>query len=330
MDETKKKINNIKIYLATPKELSNEKEQIELFFQKINNGLLEKNIFYELVIWEQSNSSISKQRIQDYINKQILECDIVIVLFYTKIGHFTSQELTLAYQGQKEGKNPKYLLLFFKNSPIKPSEIDQDIFEVNKLRELVSHHEQIYHTFNDTEDLLKQIQIQLDLITSEYLIASSKNTINDNDINKKLIFISYSHQDDYWLNKVKKSLMILKNEGIELNVWDDTKIKAGMKWKKEIESALSKSGVAILLVSLDFESSDFIVNNELPPLLKSAEETGLKILPLIIRPSRFKKNKYLSDFQSVNNPEQALSKLNESEQDEILIKLIDIVEEYIQ
>ncbi len=61
---------------------------------------------------------------------------------------------------------------------------------------------------------------------------------------------------------------------ILLKFIEPTKIKAGDKWKEKIERALEKSAIAILLISADFLASDFIVDNELPPLLKSAEGKG--------------------------------------------------------
>jgi hypothetical protein len=145
------------------------------------------------------------------------------------------------------------------------------------------------------------------------------------------VFISYSHDDDpKWLKKVQTHLQALENEGTPVNLWDDTKIKAGMIWRDEIEKGLRTTKVAILLVSTNFLASDFISKDELPPLLKAAEQDGATILPLILKTSRYANHKKLSKFQAVNDPQkEPLSKLTEDEQDDILVRLTDRISELL-
>ena len=51
--------------------------------------------------------------------------------------------------------------------------------------------------------------------------------------------------------------------------------------------------IGILLVSADFLASDFVVNNELPPLFAAAEENGTLIIPIVVKPSGFKRHEEL-------------------------------------
>ncbi|HET6454851.1 MAG TPA: TIR domain-containing protein [Armatimonadota bacterium] len=128
------------------------------------------------------------------------------------------------------------------------------------------------------------------------------------------VFISYSHHDREYLDRLLVHLKPLEREGL-VDLWVDTRLKAGDRWKKEIEKALNRATVAILLVSADFLASDFITGNELPPILRNAEETGTRIVPVIVKPCRFMRDKSLRHFQAINDPKESLILLNPGEQE---------------
>jgi hypothetical protein len=112
---------------------------------------------------------------------------------------------------------------------------------------------------------------------------------------------------------------------MSVDTWEDSRIKPGMKWRVEIEEALGNAKVAILIVSADFLASDFVMNEEIPTLLRSAESGGVVIMPLIIAPSLFDQS-VMACFQAINSPENALSKLTSHKRDEILVRLAMSIE----
>lgn len=143
------------------------------------------------------------------------------------------------------------------------------------------------------------------------------------------VFISYSHVDREYLARLQIHLRpLIKENRIEL--WDDTRIKAGEKWKEEISRALTRAAIAVLLISADFLASDFVVDNELPPLLRSAEEQGTTILPLILKPCRFLRDRNLSVFQAINNPSEPLMKLSQNDQEELYARVSERIENELQ
>ena len=93
---------------------------------------------------------------------------------------------------------------------------------------------------------------------------------------------------------------------------------------------MNEAYVAILIISADFLASDFIQNNELPAILNSARERGIKIISIVVKPSRFTKHPSLSEFQSVNDSSTPLNKLDINAQEEAWVKLADEVERYIK
>jgi nucleotide-binding universal stress UspA family protein len=145
---------------------------------------------------------------------------------------------------------------------------------------------------------------------------------------RKGVFISYSHADAKWLKRLQKHLKPLQREGIE--VWDDTRLKAGEQWREEIREALAKTRVAVLLISADFVASDFIDTNELPPLLKAAEEDGATILPVIVSASRFLRIESLARFQAVNDPAKPLVQMSIGNREKVLDDVARAVEDALR
>jgi len=145
---------------------------------------------------------------------------------------------------------------------------------------------------------------------------------------KPLIFVSYSHKDDDWLNEIKLQLTPLLRDNETLQVWDDTKIAAGDKWGDQIERALAEATVAVLLVSKNFLGSSFIYQNELPPLMKAVDTRGLTILWVLVSPCRYETIK-LDKFQAAHEINESLQGLKEKSQarlDEVLKQIGEKIE----
>ena len=142
------------------------------------------------------------------------------------------------------------------------------------------------------------------------------------------VFISYSHQDIHWLERLQVHLRPLERKGL-LERWDDTRIKPGMRWREEIQQALASTKVAVLLVSADFLASDFIAEHELPSLLHAAEQEGALILPVIVGSCLFDKEPDLAQFQTVNEPDQPLNALDEAKQEELLLSVAKAINDAV-
>lgn len=139
------------------------------------------------------------------------------------------------------------------------------------------------------------------------------------------LFISYSHQDQVWLDRLKRHLEPLNRQGL-IDSWDDTRIRPGDDWRQEIQAALDAAKVAVLLVTADFFASKFIADNELPPLLAAAEGKGVRIISVLVGPSRFERTPALSHFQAVNSPQKLLKGMSEYEWETVLNGLAETIE----
>jgi hypothetical protein len=138
------------------------------------------------------------------------------------------------------------------------------------------------------------------------------------------VFISYSHADSEWLRRLRVHLRPLERMSI-VDIFDDTTIQIGRRWKEEIETALASAKFAILLISADFLASDFIHENELPPLLSAAERDGAMIIPIIVSPCGFEQTESLARFQAANSPMNPLISVTKSEQEAVLARVANAV-----
>ncbi|HEV7396946.1 MAG TPA: toll/interleukin-1 receptor domain-containing protein [Pyrinomonadaceae bacterium] len=142
------------------------------------------------------------------------------------------------------------------------------------------------------------------------------------------VFISYSHQDEKWLIDLRTHLKPLEREGL-IELWDDTGIKAGLKWPQQIKDALATANVAVLLVSASFLASRFINSNELPALLETAKAKGTLILPIIVSACGFERTKELQEFQAFNPPDKPLNTMTRGNRDKLFKKVADRINEAV-
>jgi hypothetical protein len=101
-------------------------------------------------------------------------------------------------------------------------------------------------------------------------------------VTQPVIFISYSHRDEKEKDRLLSHLGVLQHQGL-IDLWSDDRIGAGADWKQEIKEAMAQAKVAILLISANFLTSDFILGEEVPSLLKRRKSEGLTIFPVIAK-----------------------------------------------
>lgn len=147
------------------------------------------------------------------------------------------------------------------------------------------------------------------------------------------IFISYSHLDQEWLDRLLKQLSILRREGI-LEFWSDKELSPGDRWRAEIEQAIEKATLAILLVSANFLDSSFIMEKELPALLEKLKEGNLhKIMPLIVSSCLWKQYPEIASLEvrPKHNNRDCLSLGNAAEQEKDIADFsAEVIKEFRQ
>lgn len=142
------------------------------------------------------------------------------------------------------------------------------------------------------------------------------------------VFISYSRKDRIWLDRLQTMLKPLVRSGA-ISVWAGTSIQPGERWKEELQKALASTKVAVLLVSDNFLASDFITQEELPPLLTAAKEGEVRILWLYVSHCRVDATP-IPDYQAVHDLTQPLDELPEAAWKRVLHDAAEAIEEAVR
>jgi tetratricopeptide (TPR) repeat protein len=107
-------------------------------------------------------------------------------------------------------------------------------------------------------------------------------------------FISYSKIDGEsntdgvnYLEDFKKHLAPLSRFDKLITTWDDTQLMAGEDWDASIKENLDSSDIVFLLVSSDFLTTRYIIDEEIAIAMKRHGDKECLIIPIIIRKCGF-------------------------------------------
>ncbi len=101
------------------------------------------------------------------------------------------------------------------------------------------------------------------------------------------VFVSYSHRDESWVQEGTFGLIpwlaqqVKKNE---IEIWQDRVLRQlpGAEYRKLIKSEIDRAHMAILLISQDFVTSDFIQKFELPWIRERVERGEMSLIPILV------------------------------------------------
>lgn len=106
--------------------------------------------------------------------------------------------------------------------------------------------------------------------------------MSDNSGSPARIFLSYAHEDEELKDELDKHLKVLRRSS-KIEVWSDRALIAGEAWDQAIMSELNDASIILLLVSVDFNASDFIWDKELAVAMARHQAGTARVVPVILR-----------------------------------------------
>lgn len=96
------------------------------------------------------------------------------------------------------------------------------------------------------------------------------------------VFISYSHEDELMKRELDKSLIGLKRSN-KVEVWHDRMLLPSTVWDYTIKQELEAADIILLLISVDFNNSQYIWDQELAVAMQRHEIGETRVIPVILR-----------------------------------------------
>ena len=162
------------------------------------------------------------------------------------------------------------------------------------------------------------------------------------------VFLCYARKDNEdpdpkarWLDRLREHLDPLLGHD-ELWTFSDNDIRAGERWHDRIQRQLEGVRAAVLLVSPSFLASQYVRDHELPKLLGRAQEGGVELIPVFLRPCVVARLRFrypdprtgpgafdLTSLQGIGSPKRSLIQMTYAEQELALVGLAERVQELV-
>ncbi len=159
-----------KIFLASSAELKDDRDQFEILMCRKNKEWVKRDVFLELVIWEDFLDAVSRTRLQDEYNQAIRDCDIFAMLFWTKVGKYTEEEFETAFK-QFKATNKPFIFTYFKKPPTGADNANEEgqtsLSAFQKKLKALGHFQTVYE---NTEGLLLHFTQQLEKLADSGFI----------------------------------------------------------------------------------------------------------------------------------------------------------------
>jgi hypothetical protein len=166
-----------KLFLASSSELKEDRKEFEIFINRKNNDWVDRGVFLELVLWEDFLDAVSRTRLQDDYNKAIRECDIFVMLFFSKVGQYTEEEFETAF-GQFKATNKPFIFTYFKDAQISlGSANEDDLMSLLAFKKKLSALGHFYTRYKNIDELKFHFDQQLDKLAASGFVEfkSDKN-----------------------------------------------------------------------------------------------------------------------------------------------------------
>ena len=251
----------LKVFVASPSDVSSEREMLEDVIKEINVTLSDlTNVHLELVKWETHSRPGFGEDAQDVINQQINDdYDIFLGLMWGRFGSptkraesGTEEEFERAYQRLCKSPGSFEILFYFKDAGIPPSESDpEQLAKIAAFQHKLSfEYGGLYHIFRTDDEFQSNVRIHLSKIVQEWVNNPNRMGIEEFSKLKK-------HKDEIF--NPLANFSSISDEGVDDGILEITEnlekeVNITLKLLEEIGNAVELVGEKITKRTIETDS----------------------------------------------------------------------------
>lgn len=164
-----------KVFLASSEELKDDRRSFELMLARLNPQWRQRDITFDLVVWENFIDAMSKDGLQKEYDKAVQGCDLFVMLFFTKVGPYTLEEFETAFSGLKADSGPK-VYTYFRNDLVLTGDLDDHVKSLLDFKAKLRSLKHYPTNYRNAEDLQWQFSRQLELLYGGDGVSSAEIT----------------------------------------------------------------------------------------------------------------------------------------------------------
>jgi internalin A len=159
-------IRIINLFLASSNELESERKEIEIAMSRKNDTLRKQGFLVDLLIWEDNKYIGKSLRSQDNYNLEIEQCNLFAMLFYSKVGKYSSEEFEKAKSLFDKEAMPR-ICIFQKDKDLPKKMIKADSDSRYEFLERLNKIEHFPVLFENTDKLVNELEDTIDKLLQD-------------------------------------------------------------------------------------------------------------------------------------------------------------------
>ena len=183
-----------KIFLASSEELKEDRLAFERMVGRLNPQWRARDIAFDLVMWEDFIDAMSPAGLQKEYNKAVAECDLFVMLFFTKVGRYTLEEFETAFKEMQDDSRPR-IYTYFRNDFVLTGDLDEGIKSLLDFKARMRELKHYVTTYRNTEDLQYQFSRQLEKLYGDE--GAESREVGDNTppvkVGEIALLLTYRH-----------------------------------------------------------------------------------------------------------------------------------------